>query len=287
MNWKNRKVLVTGSEGLIGRELVIQLKELGAKILHFDVKVLESNNVVDIRMANRRFEDFKPEYVFNLFGVKGNPKMTKERPVDFMYPMLVGDANIIMVAQMNGVKRFLYTSSIAVENPESDKYPAWAKMTAETLIEAMRIQYPKGTEYCIVRPANVYGSEDLSRENLMVVSSLIKQSLTGKILVDKKGLEQTRDLIHAKDVAKGMIKAMEEMPKHPVNLCSGKESKIKDILTEICKNIEVDVVYKNLNLVLGPDKKVMKNPYIKPQISLEEGIKEIIQYEQTKKRKNK
>ena len=210
--WKNKKVLVTGSEGMIGKELVIQLHKLGANIALWDIKywykdrnVKEGMRPMDITykdIVERSISKVNPEIIFHLAGVKGNPKMTKEKPVDFMGPMLQFDTNMILVAQKYGVKRFLYTSSIAVENPESDKYPAWAKQTAETLIEAMRIQYPK-TKYCIVRPANVYGKEDLSRDNLMVVSGLIKAGLKDKkLILDKKGSTQIRDLIHAKDVAR-------------------------------------------------------------------------------------
>ena len=141
---------------MIGRELVEQLIELDADVWLVDNKLLDWMDLTEKEVCNRVCA-YNIDYVFHLAGVKGNPKMTKEKPVDFMGPMLQFDTNMIIAAQEAGVKRFLYTSSIAVDNPETDKYPAWAKMTAEHLIEAMRIQYPKGTKYCIVRPSNVYG----------------------------------------------------------------------------------------------------------------------------------
>lgn len=274
--WKNKKVLVTGSEGMIGKEVCKLLREKKAEIYHCDLKNTPGNPI-DIsykKQVEELLKFYEPDYVFHLAGVKGNPKMTKERPVDFMGPMLQFDTNMILAAQKFNVKRFLYTSSIAVENMESDFYPAWSKQTAEHLIEAMKIQYPKGTKYCIVRPSNVYGKEDLSRDNLMVVSSLIKQAKENKkLIMDIHGSNQYRDIIHAQDVAMGMIKAMEEMPKNPVNLCSGKATRIADIGEEIATQLKVPIKYKNLKLILGPEVKVMSNPYIKPQINLEEGIK--------------
>lgn len=283
MEWKNKKVLVTGSEGLIGKELVLQLEELGADVFKFDLKT--GYDIISYSDLVRVFQEFRPEIVMNLFGIKGNPKKTKERPIDFMYPMLIGDTQIIKLAQQYGVKRFLYTSSIAVENPESDKYPAWAKMTAEVLIDAMRTQYPEGTKYCIVRPANVYGRFDnFDNPDAMVVTSFINKMIKDKKLVlDRKGAGQIRDIINAKDVARGMIQAIEGIDayqEYPVNLCSGKGVKIKDLAKTIAdelKNIELE--YQDLNLTLGPDKKVMKiNWDFKPEISLEEGIKEVIKW---------
>lgn len=277
--WKNKKVLVTGSEGMIGKELVIQLKELEANVTGFDIK--DGNNVLKYDHGHYMFDKYKPEYVFHLFGIKGNPKKTKEKPVDFMGPMLMGDTNIICLAQKYNIKRFLYTSSIAVENPESDKYPAWAKRTAETLIEAMRIQYPKGTKYCIVRPSNVYGRFDNFNTGYpMVVTSLIKKAMKdGKLILDEKGCWQERDFINAKDVARGMIKCMEEMPTKPVNLCSGKGKQINQLALIISKELNTKLEYTDLKLTLGPNKKVMKlNWDFKPEISLEEGIKEVIKW---------
>lgn len=284
---------------MIGRELVEQLEELGCEILKFDIQRnwkkfpghdfgdcrecgepdKYSIDVTDKRLVEEIFKAFKPEYVFHLFGIKGNPKMTEERPVDFMGPMLQGDTNIILACQKYGVKRMLYTSSIAVENPESDKYPAWAKSTAEKLIEAMKIQYPKGTDYCIVRPANVYGRFDnLEREDNMVVTSLIKKALKEKeLILDRKGSKQIRDFISAKDVARGMIKAMEEMPEEPVNLCSSVGTEINIIANIIADEFDIPLKYKDLDLTLGPRIKVMENPYIETN-DIEEELKEVINY---------
>lgn len=286
INWKNKKVLVTGSEGLIGKELVILLEELGAEIYHFDLKGSRPLDVTNKKEVEETFEFYKPDYVFNLFGIKGNPKKTKERPVDFMGSMLQGDTNIILAAQKHGVKKMLYTSSIAVENPESDKYPAWAKMTAETLIEAMRIQYPNGTKYCIVRPANVFGRfDDFNNPDAMVITSFINKMMKNKkLILDRKGSEQIRDFINAKDVARGMIQAIEQMPEYPVNLCNGKGVKIKNLVKIIADEIKnVELEYTDLILTLGPNKKVMKiNWNFKPEIELNEGIKEIIEWKKNK-----
>ena len=285
--WKGKRVLVTGSEGLIGRELVIQLIQKKAKVAEIDIVNGHGDDISYKHMTELIFNDNKPEIVFHLAGIKGNPKMTKERPVDFMGPMLQFDTNMILAANKHNVKSFLYTSSIAVENPESDKYPAWAKMTAETLIEAMRIQYPKGTKYCIVRPANVYGRFDnFDNPNAMVITSLINKALKNETLVlDRKGSQQERDLINAKDVARNMIKIMEDMPDYPINLCSGKETKIKDIAEIIGKELNIPIKYKNLNIVLGPEKKIMKQNYkLNIQYDLEKGIKEVIEYVKSQKR---
>jgi len=280
MGFKNKKILVIGSSGMIGKELIEQLKELGARVEGFDIKEHPGDDITDSKALEEGiYENYNIDYVFHLFGIKGNPKMTKEKPVDFMGPMLLGDTNSILLAQAYGVKKFLYTSSIAVEHPGTDKYPAWAKLTAETLIEAMRIQHKNATyvktEYCIVRPSNVYGRYDNCKtEYPMVVTSLIKQALKEKSLTLYNQGDDVRDFINAKDVARGMIQAMEEMPEKPANLCSGKGVKILDVAKIICKELDIPMT---LGEETKPTERVMDvNWDFKPEISLEEGIKEAI-----------
>jgi len=225
VDWKNKKVLVTGGKGMIGKELVEQLDQLGANVLIADLPR------ADMAVYSHCLQAcVNQEIVFHLVGVKGSPKMTKEKPADFMLPMLQCDTNMIRAAYECGVKQFLYTSSIAVLNPQTDVYPAWAKQTAEKLIEAMRIQYTKGTQYCIVRPANVYGRFDnFDNPNAMVVTSLIKKALENKEFEVWGDGSEERDVVNAKDVARGMIMAIEHMPQDPVNLCSNTATQIIQI----------------------------------------------------------
>lgn len=279
---KDKKVLVTGAGGMIGLELREQLKELGADVHIADICYGSWADLREYKNCKKLCKG--KEIVFHLAGIKGNPKMTKERPVDFMAPMLQFDTNMIRAAQECKVKKFLYTSSIAVEHPESDKYPAWAKQTAENLIEAMRIQYPQGTQWTIVRPANVYGRYDnFNNPNAMVITSLIAKALKDKeLILDKKGILQIRDFINAKDVARGMIQAIEGIDayqKYPCNLCSGIPVRIADIIPIIEEETKCKVIYEDLLIPLGPEKKVMKlNWDFRPDVYLLDGIKEAIEY---------
>ena len=79
-------------------------------------------------------------------------------------------------------------------------------------------------------------------------------------------------------IERKLVKVMEDMPDEPVNLCSGKGTKIKQVAEIISKELNIPIEYKDLNLTLGPSKKVMNNPYTEPKISIEEGIKEVIKH---------
>jgi len=281
--WKGKKVLVSGSEGMIGKELVEQLNNLGAEVTGIDLK---QGKDCDLRKYWTCYNLCKDaDIVFHLAGIKGSPRMTNERPLDFIGPMLQFDTNMILAALKCGVSKFLYTSSIAVENIETDKFPAWAKMTGEMLIEAIRIQYKvktygtETTDYCIVRPSNVYGRFDnFDNPNAMVITSLIKKALTYKQIDVWGNGSEVRDFINAQDVARGMIDVMTEMPTEPINLCSGESHTIKDV-AEIISSITKKKVFYDENRKTGAKSRVMKpNWPLEIKVSLKQGIEEAIEW---------
>lgn len=266
------KILVTGADGMIGKELVILLKEQGHEVIEADIK--SGYDLREYEVCDRLMYDI--DYCYHLMGIKGNPKMTNEKPLDFMLPMLQCDTNIIRTCIENKVKKMLYTSSIAVEHPEEDKYPAWAKMTAETLLEAAKIQYPY-FKSVVVRPCNVYGRFDnFNKEHLMVISDLIRKAKANPTLDMWGDGSSERDFINAKDCARGMIQAMEGNYDKPLNLCSGEGVTIRTVAEIIAKEFGKEITY-DLTKPTGSKRRVMElNWDFKPTIGIEEGIKEVI-----------
>ena len=175
---RNKKVLVTGGTGMIGRYLVEKLLKKNCKVtvvsldspdgLPEDVEFVKLD-LTSLDNCIRACEG--QHYVFNLIGIKGSPKMSRERPASFMVPMLMFNTAMMEAAMRCEVKWYLYTSSVGVYQPaevfheddvwqtfpsDNDKHPGWAKRIGELQADAYRIQYGKDN-ISIVRPANVYG----------------------------------------------------------------------------------------------------------------------------------
>lgn len=276
--YKDKRVAVTGANGMIGRELTDLLSKEGSIVSSIDL-----NTGFDLTNYDSCLQACSnQDYVFHLAGVKGNPRMTAERPLDFMYPMLKFDRNMIEAAQSCGVERFLYTSSIAVLNPETDKFPAWAKRTGEMLCEANRAQYPTGTKFCIVRPANVYGKYDnFNNPNAMVITSLIAKAGKNSVFEVWGDGTEVRDFIYSKDVARGMMLALEKMVEEPINLCSGVANTIRDVATAIKKYTNSTPMYTAMKKT-GDARRVMPTNGqligFEAETDLETGIKEVIEW---------
>ena len=236
MNTNPKVILVTGSEGMIAKELIELLKEKEPDSI---IRCADLSMGLDLRFYDLCLSIMEGvSEVYSLVGIKGSPKKTKEKPASFFVPMLQFNTNLLEAARVCGVKKFLYTSSIAVLNPQTDLFPSYAKMAGEMQIDAYKIQYPEFGNNCfIVRPANVYGKYDnFGNIEAMVVTSLIRKSLTeNEIEVWGDGSE-LREFISAKDVAKGMILAMEKQPSLPINLGAGEMHTIKE-LAEILSEV--------------------------------------------------
>ena len=87
----------------------------------------------------------------------------------------------------------------------------------------------------IVRPANVYGPYDnFDSVNAMVVPSLIKRAVSGEtpMVVWGDGSSE-RDFIHAHDVARGILMAVDKAPGTVLNLGSGNGLSIKQLVETI------------------------------------------------------
>ena len=313
--YKDKKVLVTGGTGLIGRPLVDMLIEEEANITIVSLdnpkdiskKVIFKN--VDLRNFGNCLEVCKNmDIVFNLVGAKGSPKMTTENPASFFVPTITFSINMMEAARQCNVDRYLFTSSIGVYHPtdifveddvwssfpsENDRFAGWAKRMGELQAQAYEIQY-KWDKISIVRPANVYGPYDnFDPENAMVIPSLINRALSGErpLTVWGDG-SPIRDFIYSKDVARGMMKVVELGYNKPVNLGSGEGVTIKEIAETISSLMtdECEIVW-DISKPKGDKKRIMsveraKSIGISPKVPLKVGIKETIEWYLNNKNKS-
>lgn len=299
--FKNQKVLVTGGGGMIGRSLVKFLLEKEARITIADLTEPSDlpKGVEYIKADLRYFDQCEAickgkDYVFNLAGIKGSPKMCAEQPVDFMVPMLQFNTNMMEAAHRAKVKWYLYTSSVGVYAPaevfiedtvwntmpsSNDRFAGWAKRIGELQAEAYGIQYGN-KNISIVRPANVYGAYDnFNPANAMVVPSLIRKAQENDILEVWGNGSTIRDFIHADDVALGMIFAVENKITEPINLGSGKGYSIKEVVEMVVKYASKPLEIKWLTDKPEGDKVRLfdmtraKSYGFDISVSLEEGIK--------------
>lgn len=111
MKFKNKNILVTGGNGMIGRELVRLLDQVGAKVTTADLPIDLRDRDICKKVCNGK------DIVFHLAGIKGSPQRCMEEPASFSVPMIQFNANMVEAAYEAGVEWFLYTSSVGVYHP--------------------------------------------------------------------------------------------------------------------------------------------------------------------------
>lgn len=275
-----KKILVTGCNGLVGRAVCNSLvNRPGLLIVGVDIKLPEPVNVfhsdedftfynidlTDSHAVNTLFEEYKFDSVINCFGIKGSPIRAKERPLDFLTPSIKGNMNIIENCYKHN-SFLVFLSSVGVYAPaevfeeetvwktlpsENDWFPSWSKRVPELYLEAHKVQY-NWENYCILRPANIFGENDNYGEGSTVIASTVKKIYDAKdgddIIVWGDG-KSTRDFVFANDVAEVSIKCSEDERHLVSNIGSGIETSIETVVKTV-----IEASGKNLNIVYDTTK---------------------------------
>ncbi|MBI4151733.1 NAD-dependent epimerase/dehydratase family protein [Candidatus Woesearchaeota archaeon] len=306
--FRDKRIVVTGGTGLIGRSVCEMLHSMGAKLTIITLDDLTSPYGTVIK---GNLNDFKfcqhvtkgADQIFHLAGIKADPITTKLRPASFFVPMLMMNTNLLEAARLNDVSRVVYTSSIGAYPPAEifheshdlekefqqtsmDQYPGWAKRMAELQIEAYRKEHGLLNRFAVVRPCNVFGKGDsFDPINSMVIPSLIakvRQYQRNGTLVELWGDgSPIRDFLYSEDCAFGILCAAfygtYEWPY--VNLGSGHGISILELVQTMQTVVPFEYVFDKTK-PNGFPKRVMDIsvamsiwPYI-PQVNLETALRE-------------
>lgn len=258
--------VVTGGTGMIGREVVRLLCDLGAKVTVVSLDKIIVDERAEHVLGDLCDFDFckqvtkQQRYVLHVAGIKGSVEVTKSKPASFFVPLLQFNTNMLEAARINGAERVVYTSSIGAypsaeifveganicEGEPMDLFPGWAKRMAELQVQAYKIQYG-ADNFAVVRPCNVYGPGDnFDPKNAMVIPSLMARIAAGedpvRIWGDGKAV---RDFAYSTDVAEGVILALLRGTQgNYVNLGSGIGYTVRELVETLQKvvpfNFEFD-----------------------------------------------
>lgn len=224
--------LVTGAAGFIGSHIAEHLQKMGHEVVILDdLSGGDINNVpqnacfikgsiLDVPLLERIFKDYKPDYVFHLAAYAAEGLSHWIRHYNYEVNVL-GSINLINAAVNYGVKRYVFTSSVAVygfnahgadehQTPTPIDPYGIAKWTVEQdLMAACRLF---DLPITIFRPGNVYGPrQNLNDGYRNAVGIFIRQCLKGEPLTIYGDGEQTRQFTHVDDVVPHIAHCV-EMP---------------------------------------------------------------------------
>jgi len=187
------RILVTGSSGLIGSHVVKKLIEEGNEVfgisrsndnLH-DQETRFNIDLLDKKATTDAVEKIKPEVVYH-FAANAAEGKAQFSPIDITQRNIGIFLNVLVPSINNGMKRFIFTSSIAVygsiEIPFKESDPPIPqdiyginKMACEQTIRVLAKVHD--FEFVIARPHNVYGPGQNMRDPYRNVVTLFMNSL--------------------------------------------------------------------------------------------------------------
>jgi len=155
------KVLITGHEGLVGSNLIKRLE--GNEILGMSLE--NGYDLRDEKMVDQVIGEFNPDVVYHLAAYAAEA-MGQVSPVDMTQRNVGIFVNVLKASINAGVKKFIYTSSVAVYGEATVPYREDGptipkdvygvnKLASEQILKIMAKVY--GFEYVIFRPHNIYG----------------------------------------------------------------------------------------------------------------------------------
>lgn len=304
MNLKNKKILVTGGTGLVGRELVELLVKNDATVTSISLDANNFDKNWGVEYLQQDLRDFQTcvkgcknkDLVFHIAGIKGSPVLTKSKQYTFFTNFLQMNTNMIAAMYDADIERGLYTSTVGTYGPakvfyedklweqnpsKNDWFAGWAKRMGEVQTDAYKEQYSE-QKVSVIKPVNIFGKFDnFDLRTSTLVPSLIRKVYEAEDEVEVWGDGSAeRDIVHAKDVARAAIFAVTNKIDYPLNIGRGYGVSIKTLIETLIK-----VSGKNLNIKYdltkpkGDDARIANvdkliNLGFKFETSLEEGLKE-------------
>jgi GDP-L-fucose synthase len=247
--WGNKRVLITGGAGFLGKNLVPKLRELGAEIFVPRSKDFDLRKENDV---NRLFKFFNPEIVIHAAVHGGGIGYMKEHPGRIFYNNLMMDTLVVEESRKNNVEKFVgigtvcsYPKYTPVPFREEDLWKGYpeetnapyglAKKMMLVQTQAYREEYGfNGIHLLLV---NMYGPHDnFDPKRAHVIPALIRKFIDAvenrkkEVIVWGTG-KPSREFLYVEDAVRAIVLATEKYNKvEPVNIGAGFEISIKELV---------------------------------------------------------
>jgi nucleoside-diphosphate-sugar epimerase len=303
------RVLVTGAGGFIGHYLVTHLKRQGYWVRGVDVKQPEyvpssadEFDLLDLRRWDNCLQATRGiDEVYALAADMGGMGFISSHHAQILYNNSLISLHTLDAARVNGVRRYLYTSSACVYPEfkqsdanvvplkEADAYPAqpqdaygWEKLITERLCAHYREDY--GIETRVVRFHNIFGplgTWDGGREKApaAMCRKVAVAKLTGNLEIEIWGDgEQTRSFCYIDDCVKGIDRLMRSDFREPINLGQDRMVTINELADMVAAIAGARILKKHVAGPMGVRGRNSDNTLLRqvlqwePEISLEEGL---------------
>lgn len=260
INLKDKKILVTGGAGFLGKHLVSGLKERGCQSIF--IPRIEDYDLVNMDAVKRLYANALPDIVIHLAAQVGGIGANRQNPGKFFYDNLMMGVQMMEVGRQTGIEKFValgtvcaYPKFTPVPFKEEDLWNGYPEETNAPyglakkmlLVQAQAYRQQYGFNSIFLLPVNLYGPGDnFDLESSHVIPALIRKCIDAQKGQSPAGTvpeitvwgtgRVTREFLYVEDCAEAIILATEKYNRsEPVNIGAGFEISIKDLVKLIAK----------------------------------------------------
>ena len=312
---RNKKIFIAGHNGMVGKALKsFFLKKDIKNIITVEKKYL---NLKDEKAVDKFIKKKTPDIIINCAGKVGGILANSTYPVEFLQDNIDIQINLIKLAYNNKVKHVINLGSSCIY-PKNSKQPIKEKYLLSSELEKTNEAYALAkivglkacqfynkqykTNFFTLMPCNLYGPNDnFHSTNSHFIPALIKKFVfankkkQSKVEIWGSGRPK-REIMHVDDLSSAIFfilkkkvskdkKFLNFLKKNSViNVGSGIELTIKQFAKKISSILNnKSRLFFNKKLPDGTKRKILDNSIMKklgwkPNISLDEGLKETIQW---------
>ena len=257
MQFKDIKVLVAGSGGLIGSNLVARLLAEGAALratFHRKAPETRDQRIEYVQCDLTRPEDCRKavegiQHVHLCAATTSGAAAIASTPMIHVTPNVIINTQMLEAAYAAGVEKFIWLGS-TVAYPVSEKpmkeeqvlegepfekyyFAGWAKRFMEVMCRMYGEKLQEKMATIVLRPTNVYGpNDDFEFATSHVIPALIRKCVDRWDPIEVWGDgSEVRDAIYVDDMVEAMVQAAAKLKQYSVlNIGLGKGYSVKEIL---------------------------------------------------------
>jgi GDP-L-fucose synthase len=255
MDLTTQRIVITGGDGFLGRNLQTELASRGVDVSNILVPLIDDFDLTREADVIRMYDIMQPTVVLHLAAEVGGIGANRENPGRFFFANMAMGLHLIEHARQRELQKFVQVGTICaypkftpVPFKEEDLWNGYpeetnapygiAKKALLVMLQAYRQQYGLNGIYLL--PVNLYGPGDnFDLRTSHVIPALIRKFVTakrrGEPVVEAWGTgKASREFFYVEDCARGIADATAKYDgPEPVNLGAGFEITIKDLVETI------------------------------------------------------
>ncbi len=256
-NLKDKRFIVTGGAGFLGRNVVRQLILHGASKKNIFIPRSGEYDLRKDDAIRKMFRRFPADIVIHLAARVGGIGFNRENPGSLFYDNLMMGALLMEHARLNRIEKFVAVGTICaypkftpVPFREDDLWNGYPEETNAPyglakkmmLVQSMAYRQQYNFNSIFLLPVNLYGPDDnFDPGSSHVIPALIKKMVNAKrnrdisVIVWGTG-KASREFLYVEDCARAIVLATMYYDRpDPVNIGAGFEITIKELAEKIKK----------------------------------------------------